>query len=82
MKKSYIRPESQLFAINLSENIAKSGAETVAGLLHIQWSGGVAYYTNVNNAQVITALSDGDYMGEFKRYMMELDTWDLLNCLW
>ena len=51
MKKTYIQPKSQLFAINLTENIAFSGAMELSGI-KINRGNGFYYYANDPTARV------------------------------
>lgn len=75
MKKKYVRPESRLYAINLSENIAGSGAsdagDLVSGNSVIKFThagdGCRGYYTGDMTAPVTAH-------GSFANYARELES--------
>lgn len=74
MKKEYIVPESKLFAINMSENIAISGGSSeISGSAVIKFThtidGCKQYYTGDTTAPVkVTSGMFGDYVLELRGY--------------
>lgn len=78
MKKPYIQPESQLFVINLTENIAdQSGPgesppdlEELPGGVTAEWIAGKLYYTGVLESEVILAPSQLTYTQEIMKYFL------------
>lgn len=54
MKKQYIRPKSQLFMINLAENIAESSPDetVIEGGVRFQWKNNANYYSGIDGALV------------------------------
>ena len=95
MKKKYIRPESRLYAINLSENIASSettggdsvgGGSLVNGNMVIKFSSSADgcrnYYTGTTMAPVTVTGTFNDYYNELNGYVMEQQNYFLyFNCL-
>lgn len=77
MKKKYVVPESKVFAINLSENIAASGGiSQVEGAAVItfthQIDGCRGYYSGLTTAPVtITTNNFYDYYDELRKYGQE-----------
>lgn len=74
MKKKYVRPESRLYAINLSENIASSGTsdtgDLVSGNSIIKFThtgdNCRGYYTGDMTAQVTVTGTFADYARELE----------------
>lgn len=86
MKEMYIAPESRLYAINISENIAGSSAEegggdAVQGNAVIKFSqvvsGCRAYYTDDTTSPVTANGEFGDYFNELNNLGKPMTYW---NC--
>ena len=90
MKKKYIRPESRLFTINLSENIAGSGVtdgeDIVSGNTVIKFThtgdGCRGYYSGITTAPVTVSGTFYDYYAELDKIVSETQNYFLyFNCL-
>jgi len=86
MKKTYVAPESKLFALKLNENIADSvnqGEDVVQGLFIISFTQSANpcrdLYTNIDGAK-----NSYGFDGTFSQYYAELQAYgkaDLWGCL-
>lgn len=90
MKKKYIQPESRLYAMNLTENIASSGVggegELVSGNSVIKFSHNVdgcrGYYTDDESAPVTVTGTFYDYYNELDKIVSEKHNYFVyFNCL-
>ena len=90
MKKKYIRPESRLYAINLSENIASSDVEgsgdLVNGNMVIKFTsdgnGCRGYYSGITTAPVTVTGTFNDYYKELNSIVESTFNYFLyFNCL-
>lgn len=81
MKKSYIPPKSNLYVLNIQENIASSigggsGGDTMEGLMIIIFSSDTTpcrkYYTGSELAINRVDKVEGVYDGTFMEYFMDM----------